>query len=72
MGKSNSDSSGGWKDAGHWGKVSVRESQSDYYVGKNDRSGDHCHMYKERDSGKSGVVHRGSCKVCDDKKSGGK
>lgn len=63
---------GSWKDESHWGKVSDKGSQSDYYVGKNDSTGSHCHMYKEGDSGSSGVVHRGSCKVCDDDKSGGK
>ena len=63
---------GSWKDGGHWGKVSSGGSQSDYYVGKNDSSGGHCHMFREHESGKSGVVHRGDCKVCDDKKSGGK
>lgn len=64
--------SGSWKDDSHWGKVSSNDSQSNYYVGKNDSSGNHCHMFKEHDSGESGVVHRGSCKVCDDEESGGK
>jgi len=62
---------GSWKDGGHWGTTQNSGSQSNYYVGKSG-SGDHCHMWNDKSSGKSGVEHRGSCKVCDDKKSGGK
>ncbi len=28
-------------------------------------SGDHCHLWKDSE-GKTGVEHRGHCKVCDD------
>lgn len=62
---------GSWKDGSHWGKTHSNDKQSNYYVGKSGSSS-HCHSWKEKSSGKSGVVHRGSCKVCDDKSSGGK
>jgi hypothetical protein len=54
-----------WSDSSHWGKSSTSSSgQKDYYVGKNDGSGSHCHGYNN--NGNQGVVHRGDCKVCDD------
>jgi len=43
-------------------------SQINVYVGEKDNGSKHCHMFKEHDSGKSGVVHRGGCHVCDDVK----
>lgn len=42
-------------------------SQTDYYVGSKD-TGNHCHMWQEHETGKSGVEHRGECNVCDDSK----
>lgn len=71
MSKDNSGSWGKNDDSSHWGKVSSNDRQSDYYVGKQG-SGEHCHMWREHDSGRSGVEHRGHCKVCDDSSSGGK
>lgn len=41
--------------------------QIDYYVG-NKYTGEHCHMYKEHDTGKTEVIHRGECGVCEDEK----
>lgn len=69
MSKSNELFSG--KDDTHWSKsYADSKGQVNDLSGKNGSS-DHCHMYKDS-SGKSGVVHRGDCKVCDDEKSGGK
>lgn len=59
-------SEGSWKDDTHWGKVQSNESQTNYYVGGNESEGKHCHLYVENDTGRSGVVHRGECKVCED------
>lgn len=58
------------KDDTHWVRDTESSSgQKDSYVGKNDGSGDHCHAWKTSD-GRSGVEHRGHCKVCDDEKNG--
>ncbi len=42
-------------------------TQINIYVGEKAEGSKHCHLYKERDTGKTGVEHRGSCCVCDDK-----
>lgn len=63
--------SGSWSDDSHFGKVQSNDSQSNYYVGSKE-TGDHCHMWKDKTSGESGVVHRGSCKVCGDSSGSGK
>lgn len=47
-------------------------SRSDEYTSKSGDGGNHCHLWVNKDSGESGVVHRGHCKVCDDNRSGGK
>lgn len=37
-----------WSDSSHWGKSSTSSfGQKDYYVGKNDGSGSHCHGYND-------------------------
>jgi hypothetical protein len=62
------DSEGDSHDTTHWdrGTSSSDGAQVNHYVGKNDSDGSHCHMWSNSDSGTSGVVHRGECKVCDD------
>lgn len=45
-------------------KAESTSSQTNYYVGDKE-TGSHCHMWTEHDGGKSGVTHRGECKVCD-------
>lgn len=62
----------GWffkdKDDTHWVKdTKSSNGQLNSYVGRVGSS-DHCHMYNDP-NGNSGVVHRGECKVCDDKSS---
>lgn len=58
-------------DDTHWSKTySDSKGQVNDLSGRVG-SGDHCHLWKDS-SGKTGVEHRGNCKVCDDNKSGGK
>jgi len=58
-------------DDTHWSKTySDSNGQVNDLCGKVDSS-EHCHLWKDS-SGKTGVEHRGHCKVCDDKSSGGK
>lgn len=50
-------------------KANDSEKQINYYVGEKDDQKNKCHMYNEHgEDGKSGVVHRGGCAVCDDQK----
>lgn len=58
-------------DATHWTKSEVTpEGQINTYVGRAGSNDDnHCHSYKSSD-GRSGVIHRGECKVCDDESNG--
>ena len=52
-------------------KATDADRQLSYFVGEKSDQENKCHMYKEHgDDGKSGVVHRGGCAVCDDKKGG--
>ena len=52
-------------------KANDSDRQINYYVGDKDDPENKCHMYNEHgDGGSSGVVHRGGCAVCDDKKGG--
>ena len=63
-----------WSDSdgshNNWGRSN--ESRADEFVNKPGDGGDHCHLWVNKDTGDSGVEHRGHCKVCDDDKSGGK
>jgi hypothetical protein len=56
-----------------WEHASDNGKQIDHYTGEKGSVPDnHCHMFNEHGAdGKSGVVHRGGCAVCDDNKSGG-
>ena len=56
------------RDDNRYEKAEKTGSQTNYYVGDKD-TGKHCHMYKEHESGKAGVTHRGDCVVCEDGKS---
>ncbi len=42
-------------------------SQVNYYVDSKE-TGNHCHMWRENETGGAGVVHRGECNVCEDVK----
>lgn len=55
---------------GKFEKAEKTTTQTNYYVGDKE-SGKHCHMWKEHDTGRSGVEHRGQCNVCEDEKSSG-
>ena len=50
------------------------DKRADEFVSKKGDGANHCHLWVNKDTGKSGVVHRGACKVCDDNNSssGGK
>ena len=60
----------GDRDDNRFEKAVDTGSQIDYYVGNKD-TGDHCHMYKEHDTGNTEVIHRGECAVCEDEKKDG-
>ncbi len=47
------------------------DSRGDEYVSKSGDGGNHCHLWSNKDTGSSGVEHRGACKVCDDDSSSG-
>lgn len=51
-------------------KGKSNEKKADEYAGK---VGDHkhCHLWVDKNTGSTGVVHRGSCKVCDDRNASG-
>ncbi len=56
------------RDDGRFEKAFEKDDgQIDYYVG-NQQTGEHCHMYRNEETGSTGVVHRGECAVCEDEK----
>ncbi len=58
-------------ESGMFGSVHTSSSgQHDYYVG-HEGSSSHCHGWNNPETGESGVVHRGDCKVCQDESSSG-
>lgn len=42
------------------------ESRADEFVSKSGDGENHCHLWVNKETGESGVEHRGACKVCDD------
>lgn len=54
----------------NWGKSNSSEGHD--FTSKSGEGDKHCHLWVDKESGESGVVHRGACKVCDDSDSGGK
>jgi len=63
-----------WSDSDsthdNWGRSN--DHRADDFTSKRGDGEKHCHLWVDKDKGESGVRHRGDCKVCDDKDSGGK
>lgn len=60
-----------WKESDdthtNWGRSN--DSRADDWTAKSGDNDSRCHYYNNKESGESGVVHRGGCKVCDDNNS---
>lgn len=54
-----------------WGKMASTDKQNDVIIGS-DTTGDHCHIWHDKEKDDVGVVHRGHCADCKENESGGK
>lgn len=49
-----------------WGRSN--DSRADEFTSNKGDGENHCHLWVNKESGESGVEHRGYCNVCDDEK----